>query len=237
MGRTISKKELAMLAGVTPGAISQQLSRKLKPALIGNRIDIDHPAVIAYFAKRAELNIAPPPPPPKKKESVTGVQSMQRRGRGRPPSKQIDDVGNVHELPSMLPHIPGLTMEEIEQLTILQVVERFGTAASVVDYLSAVKSIEDVRQKRIKNAELRGRLVARDAVKVLFGFVDEAHSRMVSDTPARAAVVIRSLLDNDPSKEDIEKIIRDQIAAGLKGVKSKVSRSLARMRKDDDDDS
>ena len=50
--RLVTRAELARIAGVSPMAITKATRRKLEPALLGDHVHVDHPAVAAYLASR-----------------------------------------------------------------------------------------------------------------------------------------------------------------------------------------
>ncbi len=50
--RLVTRTELARIAGVSRMAITKATRAKVGPALVGDHIDVDHPAVAAYLASR-----------------------------------------------------------------------------------------------------------------------------------------------------------------------------------------
>jgi len=50
--RLVPRSTLAQLAGVSRPAVTRACrSGRLKPACVGNRVDLDHPATVAYLAR------------------------------------------------------------------------------------------------------------------------------------------------------------------------------------------
>lgn len=50
--KLINRAEFAVTAGQTPASITRACAKELKPALVGKKIDANHPAAIAYIEKR-----------------------------------------------------------------------------------------------------------------------------------------------------------------------------------------
>jgi len=49
--RLVARSALAQLAGVSRPAVTKACRGRLKPACVGNRVDLDHPATVAYLAR------------------------------------------------------------------------------------------------------------------------------------------------------------------------------------------
>lgn len=60
--KLLSKLKFSQLAGVTPAAVTKACGSSLKPALVGKRIDPDHPSAVEYV-RRQELARTPPAAP------------------------------------------------------------------------------------------------------------------------------------------------------------------------------
>ena len=59
MPRLVSRAELARIAKISAMAITKACRTKLADACTGQRVDLDHPSVLAYLASKG---IAPPAP-------------------------------------------------------------------------------------------------------------------------------------------------------------------------------
>lgn len=111
--------------------------------------------------------------------------------------------------------------------TLGDLIEKFGTDVRFGDWLKATKDIEDINAKRLKNAETRGELVARQLVKV--GVIDQingAHTKLLTDgakTITRRAVAMAGA---DRSLEEIEAFVIDQLSSFIRPMKAKISRAL-----------
>lgn len=144
------------------------------------------------------------------------------------------DEGDGWRMPTMLEETAqdiNVDPEQIEHMTLMQLGTRFGTRQGLLDYIKAIKDLEDIKAKRIKNARERGTLIPRDEVRKMFSFVENAHSRVIADTPPRLSTSIFTMLDDETTKEDIEEMVRKQVSSQLKGVKEKVARAFTRIKK------
>lgn len=104
-------------------------NRKLKPATVGKRIDAAHPVAVAYLDEHAE----------KKKHKL---------------------IGNaVKNEAKKLSAIEKLKDESYADMSLRDVVEKYGTDPAFSDWLRATKLIEDINEKRIKNTTSEGELV------------------------------------------------------------------------------
>src|SRR5690606_8499244 len=76
--------------------------------------------------------------------------------------------------------------DDLEQLAALlaPLTERFGLESAFKDWLDALKKIEEIREKRLKNEALEGNLIERELVKThVFGAIESGNRRLLSDTP------------------------------------------------------
>ena len=158
------------------------------------------------------------PQEPETENTVTPDRSYQPATAIPPAAQQsVDDL---------TPDIPD-DLAELADLTLREVVARYGTLSRFVDILRALKSIEDIQEKRLKNAQTDGTLVTRKLVKV--GIVDvfnSAHLRIMADGAKTIAggVVAKHAAGADLA--EIEAHVSDVLGSFFKPVKGKVERTL-----------
>lgn len=118
-------------------------------------------------------------------------------------------------------------IQEFADMTLRDLVDKFGTDARFVDWLSATQKIEAINEKRLKNATTQGTLVSRDLVRVgIIEPIDAAHIKLLTDgakTIARRSTAMHSA---GRPLDDIEKFVAEQITSFIRPVKSKVARAL-----------
>jgi hypothetical protein len=123
---------------------------------------------------------------------------------------------------------PPEDLGEIADWTIQTVVDKFGTRRGFIDWLKALRAIEDVHEKRIKNAQLCGRLISRRLVAT--GVVDvfnSANIRMMTDGAKAVAAAAVAKHEAGESLEEIESHVADLIGSFIRPIKSKIERNLA----------
>jgi hypothetical protein len=240
--RLISRAKLAQLAGVSKSAITQACdSDKLRAALRGDRVDLDHDLVTAYLKKRGkEVPPARPALAAKTDRASTNPRKFKppappaptdqpKRGRGRPRSPTAEDPeeGVGHMRPPA-----GVTegsSEDLKDLTelLLPLVERFGTDTRFADWLSSLKDIELIREKRLKNGETEGGLISRELVKTfVFGAIEAANKRLLGDAAKTIASKVFNATRAKGTLEEAQRLVRDEISKQLKPLKTTAARHL-----------
>lgn len=119
--------------------------------------------------------------------------------------------------------------QDLRQLTelLLPMVERFGTATRFADWLDAIKNIELIREKRLKNGETEGGYISRDLVKThMVGAVDGANKRLLGDASKTIASKVFNLARSGGGLEEAQRAVREEQSKHLKWVKDKIVRAL-----------
>jgi len=212
MADLITQSEIARRAGVAPASINKALKpgKALAPAIVGKKIDADHPAAIAYIAsKTGSVHAATTKP-----ATVAGHRAKSE-SRKMMSGHAIDPEG-----------IPD-NIQEFADWTIREIIAHFGTDYRFVDYLRALKDIEVIDERRIKNAKAKGELVNRDLIaKGIIEPIDSAHRKMLTDgskTIARRSVAMAGA---GKEVEEVEKFVAEQISSFIKPAKAKIKRTL-----------
>ena len=105
--------------------------------------------------------------------------------------------------------------------------ERFGTEPAFKEWLDALKKIEEIREKRLKNEALEGELISRELVKThVFGAIESSNRRLLSDTPKTIARRLYAAAKADEPVEEAEKVVRELISSQLRPVKDTAARVL-----------
>lgn len=161
-------------------------------------------------------------------QAATTVQPVSKARK--PPKMTIvppaDDELSAWTNPEELVEIPE-DVETLVDLTLRELMRRFGTSTRFGDWLRAIKEIEMVNEKRIKNAENRGRLVSRVLVET--GVIDpfnSAHVRLMNDGAKTITAAVLSKHQAGANAAEIEAYVADVIGSFLRPVKSKIIRNL-----------
>ncbi len=157
-------------------------------------------------------------------EIEAAVEKLQPHVRGTAAVKaakkrQADQDDEIFEIPEDIQAFADMTLREL--------IEKFGTDTRFVDWLSATQKIEAINEKRLKNATTEGELVSRKLVRTgIIEPIDACHIKLLTDgakTIARRATAMHSA---ERPLEDIEKFVADQITSFIRPVKAKVARAL-----------
>lgn len=160
----------------------------------------------------AKVKTAPPPPPPKKKKPHGGSVAKEAK-------KNADPETMIFQVPEDIQVYADMTLREL--------VRQFGTDTRFVDWLRAVKSIEDINAKRITNAEKQGELISRKLVQV--GVIDvfnAAHLKLLKDGAKSITAGVISKHLSGGGTADIEHYVSDVLGSFIKPIKDKIKRSL-----------
>jgi hypothetical protein len=230
----VTKAIFADIAGVTPTAITKACKpgKGLAKATVGEgvkmRVDPNHPAAVAYIEDRIQKG-------PKVTVSINGGEEIPYseyteglestpRPTGAGAAKESRKRVSMYNIDAS--EVPD-NMQDFADLTIREVVTKFGTDYRMVDYLRALKEIETIDERRIKSAKARGELVHRDLIlKGVIEPIDSAHRKMLTDgakTIARRSV---AMIGAGRDVDDIEKFIAEQLSSFIKPAKAKIKRAL-----------
>ncbi len=208
--KLISKAEFSRIAGVSGAAVTKACNKFLKPAMVGKRIDAGHTLSLEYLKKKGRSL-----PDDKAKPAYVRGAAAAKETKKREAAK--DD--QILEFPADIQSFADMTLREL--------IDRFGTDARFVDWLSATQKIEAINEKRLKNAATEGELVSRELIRVgIIEPIDACHIKLLTDgakTIARRATAMHSA---EKPLEDIEKFVKDQITSFIRPVKAKVARAL-----------
>jgi len=164
------------------------------------------------------------PATPKKKSAhvVKGHNAAKNKKEAESLSElkeEIESGSMVHDIPEDLDDFVDMTLREILQ--------RFGTKTAFLDWLKATKSIEDINEKRLKNAQTRGELVNRDLVKLgVIEPFDTAFNKLLTDGAKTIARRVCAMNGAGRSVADCETFVADQISSFIRPAKAKINRAL-----------
>lgn len=112
-------------------------------------------------------------------------------------------------------------------MTLREIIEKFGTDVRFVDWLKAVKAIEDIQEKRLKNEQTQGNLVNRDLIRVgIIEPLNTAHVKMMTDGAKTISVRVPAMANAGEDKVAIEHYVSDLISSFIRPVAAKVERVL-----------
>lgn len=218
-GRLISRVELARLGSRSPAAVTKACrpGGELHPATVGKRVDVDHPAAVKWLSRTDGVTPKTEAPPQYPEPAPTAPPHSELAGdQAERLAAAMADAGPVDaaELEELHAHLAPL-------------LARFGTSTAFKDYLAALKTIVEIREKDLKNAEARGRLISRDLVAVhVFGYLEATSRRLLTESVS--TIARRCFADAKAGRtvQEAERTVHDIISTQLKTQKQRVSKAF-----------
>lgn len=178
-----------------------------------------------HVPKKPERDLSHPEKPksPPSGQSPALRPPPRQHWSGRRPSWQDDN--ELIEVPD--------DIEQLADLTLRELIEKFGTGYRFHDWLKSLKEIEAVNEKRIKNAQSRGKLISRHLVEV--GVIDpfnSAHVRLMTDGAKAITAAVLAKHQAGISEQKIEAYVTDVVGSFIRPVKAKVERNLRHVEND-----
>ena len=173
----------------------------------------------------------PPPKPVASKPHVRGTAAAKQKRKQGFGGEILQHYAQAEELAepadsSQLLEVPE-DIQAFADMTLRELIEKFGTDTRFVDWLKATQAIEAINEKRLKNATTRGELVNRQLVRVgIIEPLDAAHIKLLTDGAKTIARRSTAMHDAGRDLEEIEKFVADQNSSFIRPVKAKVARAL-----------
>lgn len=233
--KLVTRSRFAEICGVSAAATTKACRTTLAAATVGKRIDMAHPDAVAYIQKHDDgttkkaANDAPPakkkaakkpPPPPAPVVRGRGAENQNKKNAALANlNNGIENGKTLHEIPDDIKAFADMTLREL--------IIRFGTDIAFKDWLAATKQIEDINEKRLKNAATKGELVSRDLVKNhIVEPIDAALQKLLTDGAKTMAKRVDAMINAGRSVEDCEQYIQETMTSFIRPMKTKVARTL-----------
>ncbi len=163
--------------------------------------------------------VQPEPEKPKAPYVRGHVAAREKMKQGPPVEPPLNPEDELHKIPEDIRAFADMSLREL--------VTRFGTDTRFNDWLKSTKMIEDINEKRLKTAATRGDLVSRDLVKT--GIIDtfnKVHIQLLSDGAKTIARRVTAMHAAGKSLEECEKFVVNQISSFIRPAKAKIVRVL-----------
>jgi len=253
MIRVITQANLSRLAQVTPAAMSKRAATILKNTRIlrGGKsigLNVDAPLVVEWLAThdvyhvddklcRIILN---------KKESLAEAKKNKNNGGGQPveviqtpapaptPTKRGKkkangiiklEPGHTPAEPQKPASIGGYPLDQLESMTVKQVVEKFGSIDGFKRFVDTLRSISEYNLREIKIQERRGELVSVEFIsRAVYQLIDQTYKRLIDDVPRSISSQVLAVAETggDNMLSEIEKIYLDATTTILKNTKKAI---------------
>jgi hypothetical protein len=163
--------------------------------------------------------VAPTPPPPPVEIKAPPAYIRGPKAARETKKREAEQENEIVEIPEDIQAFADMTLREL--------IEKFGTDFRFIDWLSAIQKIEAINEKRLKNAETEGKLVSRRLVKVgILEPIDACHIKLLTDGAKTIARRVTAMHSAETPLDEIEKFVAEQITSFIKPVKAKVARAL-----------
>jgi len=214
----ITRAEIARLAGVSGPALSKASRGRLKDAMVGKKMDAEHPLVVAYIDEKRS-----------QQEDGT-LENYRDAAKTRDAAKRKKGKPSV----SVPEPMPTDEIQDLEQLTVQQVVARYGSSAKFKTYVDALKSLADYKNKELLTRTRRMELIEKaTTASTLFSIVDLAFRRLVTDIPDGMVqqVIARVQSGGGHLEKDVRALIQEPISKVLKDAKTEITKKLKEVEK------
>lgn len=239
MSRFVSKAELARLRGVSKPAITKACRGPLAAACDRDRVDLDHPLVVAYLDAKPKAGGAKGAPKTDGAPTETAKPVVKAPSAPTPATKSshkrvvAPTVGNPVGAATIAledePKRPRGTSEELASWAArLRPISRvFGTGRAFRDYLLALKELENIEKTRLDNGERAGRLISRGLVQThMFAALDGMSRLLLTDSPKTIARRAYAMAKAGATAEEGEKMVKEIISSQIVHVRDKVLKAL-----------
>lgn len=207
------RSEFAVLCGVSRAAVSKACGegKALAPAFDGKNIDLAHPAARAYVLAKTGEQL---PDARSYAQHTRGVAAgKEKRKRAAP----ADDMPPLEEAEHIAEYL---------DMTLRDVIDKFGTDVRFLDWLKAVEKLEAIRDKRLRNDERENKLVPRELMGVVVGAFERCFSLQLNDASKTISARLYSYVKAGRTVEDATQLVEDQISAPIKDAKRRIAAAM-----------
>lgn len=117
-----------------------------------------------------------------------------------------------------------------DDMSVREVVERFGTDVRFAEYVKAVKDIQSIERLRISNERKRSEVVPAEIFDLLGSELEKTFNTILGETSEKCAAMAH---DNAKSKAEIfetEEYIRQQVGGDIKKFKAEMISRLLELK-------
>lgn len=216
-----SQSKTAVILRISRQAVQKLCKGKFNPAVCKEgkekgKVNLWHPVVQQHKAdlEAKKANVSGPTPP----------GNGSKKGKSVSVSVSLPQNGNLE-----------ITFEDVENLTIKEIVERYGGIAGFKNYVDALDKMSAWKNKELKYEQARKKLIKKNPVaRSLFSIVDIAFRRIVTEYPTTVTdqLIAISLGKKKTARIDAIALQEQALSKILKGVKREVLKGLDDVEKD-----
>lgn len=161
-------------------------------------------------------------------EKVKREEKARPYTRGTAAKKQREIQDDDEELFELLDR----NVAQYADMTLRDIVKKFGTATRFAEYLRAMKEISMIEDREIKIAQTKGELVHRDLVsQLIIEPIDSAHVKLMRDGSKTIAVRMAAMHGSGADINEMQLVTSELIASFIKPVKAKVNKIATELKR------
>lgn len=117
--------------------------------------------------------------------------------------------------------------ENYADMTLREVIKKYGTDPAFSDWLKCIKLIEDINEKRLKNECTINEMVSRQLIKAgIVAPFEAVSNKLLTDGAKTMASRVTMMVDGGRSVAECEAAIVDQLSSFIKMMKSESLKRL-----------
>ncbi len=201
---------------------------RLRNALTSDgRIDLDHIDVVNYCH---EFGYSEPDTKQLVADAVKAEREKLTAPKGPPttagdlPYATPDMVADAAD--EMFEDSDDKAADEIMQMTLHELVMRYGKQARFLDYVRALKVLTDTRAKDEESARKRKEHVPMSLVLALTGHIDALQTALLSETTVAIRTKVAAMAKAGAGDKAIEKAVHDLISRTVRTTKETTERAI-----------
>jgi len=204
-----TKAELAQLAGVSKPAISKMVRQGKIPVEEDGRIDLEHPDCVEYLIRHTDGAAKKPTKKPRKRPGKVPSQDRRaalaaRRLSGGGPSVKQDKTKDGRGVSATISDVASRREIEMKKLA------------------------ADLQFRELKNAQMEGRLVAREAmIRGVWNPIETFLVRLLSDGAKSLTARVYPYGKAGEPIEDAEQAARAQLSSFVEPLRRTIKRALS----------
>ncbi len=214
----ISKAKFAERAAVSRAAVSKATAPggSLAPAMNGTKLDAHHRSARAYLERNGQ-------------QAPDGRSNGTHR-RGGSIEKDKRKAGG-EQLP--MPDLSAAqNIADFLEYPLRDIVTQFATDVRFVDWLKAVKEIENIRDKRLRNDEREGQYLPRDIFDKVIAEFDRCFTLLLRDTVKTVSAQVHAESKAGGSPAESMETIEDLVGAPITDAKKRIGNWLEAYKHD-----
>tara|TARA_R100001377_G_scaffold55794_1_gene33074 strand:+ start:81 stop:737 length:657 start_codon:yes stop_codon:yes gene_type:complete len=206
--------------------------KRMSGAMVGDKIDLNHPDAVAFCAQYdyQEPDGALIAAAARESGIKLAKHNQQQIGKRHGAAQPKPPNGSVFVAPEEFEDDEKAdedrTANEYLDMTVRELIARYGTQSQFKDLASAVKNLIQMRGYEEEQARKRGEYIHRSHAEKLVAMIDGMQKALLTDAVSNMANKAMVQARSNTDKADVERSMRDIISRVIKLSKTQIVRSL-----------